>query len=377
MTTLQLNTLKNEPTIDVKDSVVDFLYPMIEEALNNGSEWDQGIKFLIDTEETFNALHGYTFNQQNKLTTKLYQQHYGYKHNGFVSQSSFSKLYKEHQIILIKGTKLCPIWFSSIVFTKAAKNLLVKYGYKRSDYPSKVDQATKTKMKIELDAINETMIYRFQKLSYVANVESFNNLLGTDNEKILKVNKNSTTDDWKLQLMEQLDNSTEEQDQNFINSLMVNMDSKPEIKFHHAVTAYYRPSADTVNVRTSNNMTSEESFLETVLHELIHSTNHETRTNRRSRTNYTEKHGRSLEECVAEIGMIYSLKRFDDSAINKNKIYENAGVYLGSWLSMLPSKKQKVERLLTAAKYADQAERYIFEPTLIELVNKPIDKQNN
>ena len=371
MTTLQINKLTKEPTIDIKESVIDFIYPMMEKALG---DWQNGGKALINIDDTFNALHGYTFNQQNRVTTKLYNQHFGFEHKGFISQSSFNKLYKEHGIKLIKGTKLCPIWFNSIVFTKAAKDLLVKYGYKRSSYPSQVSKEVKAKIEEQLNAAGEKMIYRFSKLSYVANVESFENLLGTENEKLLKENKNITAEQWQL-IQEQEKNSTELKDLEFINSMIVNMESKPNIKFHREMTAYYRPSTDTVNVRRSSDMLSDENFLETVIHELIHSTNHQTRTNRRNKVIYNETHGRSLEECVAEIGMLYSLKRFDDNAIDKDKIYNNAGLYIKGWLSMFKTKKEKVERLLIAAKLADQAEKYIFQPKEIKIVNKPIDKQ--
>ena len=372
MTTLSINKLKNEPTIDIKDSVVDLLALYINKAAN---EWESGNLELFNTDQTYNALHGYTFKGMNEIATKLYNNYHGFKRNDFISQSSFNKLYREYKIILKKGTKLAPVWYSSIVFTKAAKNLLVKYGYKRSEYYSKVSREDIKKMNQELSTTNENLTYRFRKLSYVANVESFSNLLGTDNEKILKPNKNSKLEGWKLQELHDMKNNSEAEDTKFIDSITINMESKPTISYHQAATAYYAPSLDTVNIRASFNMESSEKWIETLLHELIHSTNHENRTNRRSKVIYSGHDGKSLEECIAEIGMLFSLRRFNDNAIDKSIIYKNAGAYLKSWLSKQSTDKQKVERLLTAARYAEYAEKYIFEPKDIKIVNKPIDKQ--
>ena len=372
MTTLSINKLKNEPTIDIKDSVVDLLALYINKAAN---EWESGNLELFNTDQTYNALHGYTFKGMNEIATKLYNNYHGFKRNDFISQSSFNKLYKEYKIILKKGTKLAPVWYSSIVFTKAAKNLLVKYGYKRSEYYSKVSREDIKKMNQELSTTNENLTYRFRKLSYVANVESFSNLLGTDNEKILKPNKNSKLEGWKQQEIHDMKNNSETEDTKFIDSILINMNDKPKISYHQAATAYYAPSLDTINIRASFNMESSEKWIETLLHELIHSTNHKNRTNRRSKVIYSGHDGKSLEECIAEIGMLYSLRRFNDNAIDKSIIYKNAGAYLKSWLSKQSTDKQKVERLLTAARYAEYAEKYIFETKDIKIVNKPIDKQ--
>lgn len=372
MTTLQINKLKHEPTIDIKESVINLLMPMIDKA---AEEWESGNLELFNTDQTYNALHGYTFKGMNEISTKLYNNYHGFKRNDFISQSAFNKLYKEHKIILKKGTKLAPVWYSTILFTKAAKDLLVKYGYKRSEFYKKVSKEDIKKMMQELSATNENLTYRFRKLSYVANVESFDNLLGTDNEKILKPNKNSKLEGWKQQELHDIKNNSEPEDTNFIDSILVNMESKPKILYHQAETAYYAPSLDTVNIRASYNMATPETWIETVLHELIHSTNHENRTNRRSKVIYSGHNGRSLEECIAEIGMLFSLRRFSDNAIDKSIIYKNAGAYLKSWLSKQSTDKQKVERLLTAARYAEYAEKYIFEPKDIKIVNKPIDKQ--
>ena len=138
---------------------------------------------------------------------------------------------------------------NSSIFTKAAKNLLVKYGYKRSEYYNKVLREDIKKMMQELSAINEKLTYRFRKLSYVANVESFENLLGTDNEKILKPNKNSKLEGWKLQELHDIKNNSETEDTKFIDSILVNMEDKPKILYHQAETAYYAPSLDTINIR--------------------------------------------------------------------------------------------------------------------------------
>ena len=175
--------------------------------------------------------------------------------------------------------------------------------------------------------------------------------------------------------MHDIKNNSQAEDTKFIDSILVNMDDKPTISYHQAATAYYAPSLDTVNIRASYNMATPEAWIETLLHELIHSTNHENRTNRRSKVIYSGHDGKSLEECIAEIGMLFSLRRFNDNAIDKSIIYKNAGAYLKSWLSKQSTDKQKVERLLTAARYAEYAEKYIFQPKDTNIVVKTIDKQ--
>ena len=113
--TLSINKLKHEPTIDIKESVVELLALYINKA---AEEWESGNLELFNTDQTYNALHGYTFKGMNEISTKLYNNYHGFKHNGFISQTSFNKLYREYKIILIKGTKLAPIWLRQLYLLK-------------------------------------------------------------------------------------------------------------------------------------------------------------------------------------------------------------------------------------------------------------------
>ena len=73
-------------------------------------------------------------------------------------------------------------------------------------------------------------------------------------------------------------------------------------------SAYYSPSSDSVTIPPINNFISSEHYYATLIHELVHSTGHEKRLNRKGIADSMDGFGGknySFEELVAEIGACY------------------------------------------------------------------------
>jgi antirestriction protein ArdC len=109
------------------------------------------------------------------------------------------------------------------------------------------------------------------------------------------------------------------------------MQMKPEICFREQ-RANYHPFDDNVNMPERKNFIDSKYFYSTLLHELVHSTGHKSRLNRKALMNDpfgTEPY--SIEELIAEIGTCY-LKSF--AGIDSAKFRHNAS-YIQGWLNKL------------------------------------------
>jgi antirestriction protein ArdC len=115
------------------------------------------------------------------------------------------------------------------------------------------------------------------------------------------------------------------------------MPKQPVIE-HREARAYYRPSADTVNMLHRDLFPEVEHFYSTLFHELTHSTGHRSRLNRPTLndilafgdTNY------SKEELCAEMGAAYLCGMADIT----NETVNNSAAYIQGWLSKLRHDKK-------------------------------------
>jgi antirestriction protein ArdC len=136
--------------------------------------------------------------------------------------------------------------------------------------------------------------------------------------------------------------------------LVANMQSRPEIKSSEA-RAYYMPSTDIVNMPNKSLFESAEEYYSTLFHELVHSTGHQSRVNRKTLidmcrfgdTNY------SKEELVAEMGATFLC----GIAGIENKTIDNSAAYLASWIKKL---QQDPRLLVQAGSAAQKAVDYIL-----------------
>ena len=109
---------------------------------------------------------------------------------------------------------------------------------------------------------------------------------------------------------------------------------------------------------------SSEGYYSTLFHELVHSTGHVSRVNRKSLTDYTPFGSKeySKEELITEIGAAF----FCSMTGIKNETIDNSASYIQSWLRVL---KDNVKMIVIAAGQSQKAVDYItkdsYEPDLI------------
>lgn len=131
------------------------------------------------------------------------------------------------------------------------------------------------------------------------------------------------------------------------------MPNKPRIIFG-GDRACYVPSRDIVRLPYKEHFESTEKYYGVAFHELVHSTGHASRLNRKG---INEPHVFGSETCkeelVAEIGASFlcSLSGIENKTIN------NQASYIASWLSKLKNDKKLI---ITAASQAQRATDYIL-----------------
>lgn len=124
-----------------------------------------------------------------------------------------------------------------------------------------------------------------------------------------------------------------------------------------ATSEHYNLASDEICV--CSNAISSESKLNTLIHELIHATNHETRLNRWKNLKFkhhNEKEKYAFEELIAGLGQIFAITEMQIPYDNKNNV-----LYIKSWLKALKNNK---DYLFDAAEFASKAFNYIFENVL-------------
>ena len=362
----------------VPEKKATIMWKLMEKAVG---KWEIGT--------TDNIVESFSFlsNQYNALQTKnlykgsnifalsLWKNVLGFEHDGWIPQTQVKNLYNNSlndKPIKMKKNKGnwdksigCPIYVADFYFSNKAKEILRKNGIQVPkiiwDIEKKYPELWKEEKLYHQINKNERWWYSF-------NVECFENLLGTENEKILKVptGYKPSTKKPKVKLVTK-------NDEQFIDDITINMQNKPKVNFGLHRVSSYSPLMDNIKIRPSNEMQNFEFFYETLVHELVHSTGHTNRTNRHEKkAEHTEGLGRkitrSMEELVAEIGMFMSLDRIDEKTkvnnkyFDKKQIHNNVGHYLKSWLSKESDEAKKIEKLMIASELANEGERYIFDP---------------
>lgn len=113
----------------------------------------------------------------------------------------------------------------------------------------------------------------------------------------------------------------------------------------HKHNCYY-PGLDVVEMFPYQTFKGVDEYFSTLAHELVHSTGHEKRLNRKSSCN-DRTQSYANEELVAEVGasMLTGLAGITTTL-------ENSGAYLGSWLSRFKDKKTQLYKAFTTAQKA-------------------------
>lgn len=117
--------------------------------------------------------------------------------------------------------------------------------------------------------------------------------------------------------------------------------------------AFYRPSADTINMPPREQFKTDEEYAAVLLHEIGHWTGHESRCNRvKGKRHGDEDYAR--EELTAEIVAWVAAHKWGIPQTSKNQ--HNHASYLASWE---PAAGDDPEKLLKAASRAGKALRYL------------------
>jgi len=135
--------------------------------------------------------------------------------------------------------------------------------------------------------------------------------------------------------------------------LVGNMPHQPAI-FHGHQQAFYRPAADTLHMPMLQCFQSPEAYYATLLHELTHSTGHQSRLNRTTLTDLCVfgSPAYSKEELVAEMGAAYLC----GVCGIENATIDNSAAYIQSWMQVL---RHDQTMLVHAAAQAQKAADYI------------------
>lgn len=131
--------------------------------------------------------------------------------------------------------------------------------------------------------------------------------------------------------------------------MIENMPQRPLIKWGMG-GAFYNPKEDFINMPSMIEFNNSESYYETLFHELIHSTGHQSRLNRKELINgtYFGSGFYSIEELTAELGACYL--KFHTGI--KTTELENNAAYIHSWLTKLKNDRKFIVYASTQAQRA-------------------------
>jgi len=130
------------------------------------------------------------------------------------------------------------------------------------------------------------------------------------------------------------------------------MPNPPRIE-HGGNRAFYRASEDLVRVPEKRQFVNMNEYYSTMFHELVHSTGHVSRLNRKAVGNsFFGSEEYSKEELVAEIGSVFLCAQ-----AGVKKVIKNQAAYIRSWLQALRNDKRMI---VVASSQAQKAADYIL-----------------
>lgn len=145
--------------------------------------------------------------------------------------------------------------------------------------------------------------------------------------------------------------------------IISSMPQCPQIR-HKETHAFYHVADDYINMPKRKSFKSIEGYYSTLFHELVHSTGHEKRLNRKTVTQMAEFGSEmySLEELVAEMGSAYlsSASGILDAQITKT------AAYITGWLGKLKNDKRFI---IQASGLAQKAVDFVL--------NRQVDREDS
>jgi antirestriction protein ArdC len=129
--------------------------------------------------------------------------------------------------------------------------------------------------------------------------------------------------------------------------IVSNMPMCPAIK-HGGNKAFYSPIQDYIKTPKPEHFDNAADYYGTLFHEMVHSTGHASRVDRKLVSNFGS-HDYSKEELIAEIGSCFLQA---EAGIQVEKKIENHKAYIQSWISKLQNDPRMIVSASTAAKHA-------------------------
>lgn len=138
-------------------------------------------------------------------------------------------------------------------------------------------------------------------------------------------------------------------------AIIENMPQRPEI-VHREQRAFYNPATDTVNMPAPESFGIPSEYYSTAFHELVHSTGHATRLNRRSFKELaafgSETYGK--EELIAEFGAAFLCAKAGLAPAT----VDNTAAYIGTWKDKIKADRKLV---VVAAASAQKAADFVLD----------------
>ncbi len=119
--------------------------------------------------------------------------------------------------------------------------------------------------------------------------------------------------------------------------------------------AYYSPSLDEIHLPKIEDFKTMQDYYATALHEIAHSTGHESRLNRNLQGSF-ERQEYAQEELRAELASVFMQTELGISIDGHH--FENHGAYLSSWLKAV---REDTKEFFAAARDAEKISDYVVE----------------
>ena len=119
--------------------------------------------------------------------------------------------------------------------------------------------------------------------------------------------------------------------------------------------AYYSPARDEIHLPLREQFPKVAEYYSTAFHESVHSTGHEKRLNRLSKTAHFGSEEYSKEELVAEVGAAILM---NEMGLETASSFHNSAGYIQNWLTVL---RNDSKMIVSAAGKAEKAVRLIMD----------------
>lgn len=138
-------------------------------------------------------------------------------------------------------------------------------------------------------------------------------------------------------------------------AIVKNMPKRPELRHSSKREAFYAPVADYIHMPHMEVFDQEQEYYSTLFHELVHSTGHKSRIDRKFGTDQEDEY--AFEELVAELGASY----LNAEAGTLYFTLKSSAAYLKDWKSKVSQAMKKDNRFfLKAAAKAQAASDFIL-----------------